>query len=278
MADLTGQTVASTYNLLLKIDTTGIDSTLRVVESGVGTDSALWLSSGGVKSLGTFEATGAATFGSTMAVTGLITATGGVTGDVTGNCTGSSGSCTGNSATADALSTARNISLSSDVTGSVSFDGSANSDIVSTIANNAVTTAKIAADAVTAVEIAASAVGTSELADDSVTYDKLAPNAIPAGIYMPFGGTSVPSGGWLECNGQAVSRTTYADLFTAISTNYGSGDGSTTFNVPNLTGRVPVGRDTGAARFDTIAETGGFKDDDLNETTYEVAAMYIIKT
>lgn len=277
MADLTGQTVASTYNLLLKIDTSGVDSTLRVVEGGTGTDSALWLSTGGVKSLGTFEATGATTLGGTLGVTGLITATGGVTGDVTGNCTGSSGSCTGNSITADALQTARNISVSGDVTGSVSFDGSANSDIVSTVSDNAVVTSKIAADAVTANEIAASAVGTSELADDSVTADKLAPNAIPAGIYMPFGGTSVPSGGWLECNGQSVSRTTYADLFAAIGTAYGNNDGST-FKVPNLAGRVAVGRDTGAARFDAIAETGGFKNDDATETTYEVAAMYIIKT
>ena len=55
-----------------------------------------------------------------------------------------------------------------------------------------------------------------------------------AGFMVIPGSTSVPSG-WLLCNGQAVSRTTYADLFTAIGTAFGGGDGSTTFNLPNLT-------------------------------------------
>jgi len=47
--------------------------------------------------------------------------------------------------------------------------------------------------------------------------------------------------GWLLCNGDAVSRTTYADLFAVIGTTYGSGNGSTTFNVPDFRGRVPAG-------------------------------------
>lgn len=47
--------------------------------------------------------------------------------------------------------------------------------------------------------------------------------------------------GWLLCDGSAISRTTYADLFAAISTTYGVGDGSTTFNLPDLRGRVGVG-------------------------------------
>lgn len=52
---------------------------------------------------------------------------------------------------------------------------------------------------------------------------------------------STPPDGWLLCNGQAVSRTTYANLFSVLGSTYGQGDGSTTFNVPDLTGRVPVG-------------------------------------
>lgn len=64
----------------------------------------------------------------------------------------------------------------------------------------------------------------------------------PAGVYVPYGGTTAPSG-WLLCYGQAVSRTTYAELFAAISTAYGVGDGSTTFNVPDLRGRFPLGKD-----------------------------------
>lgn len=49
------------------------------------------------------------------------------------------------------------------------------------------------------------------------------------------------TGGWLICNGQAVSRTAYADLFDAIGTVYGAGNGTTTFNVPDMRDRVPLG-------------------------------------
>jgi microcystin-dependent protein len=52
---------------------------------------------------------------------------------------------------------------------------------------------------------------------------------------------------WLVCNAQAVSRTTYATLFALIGTSFGVGDGSTTFNLPDLRGRVPVGVGTGDA-------------------------------
>jgi microcystin-dependent protein len=65
---------------------------------------------------------------------------------------------------------------------------------------------------------------------------------IPAGIVSPFAGSAAPSG-WLLCAGQAVNRTTYATLFTAISTTYGVGDGSTTFNLPDLRGRAVFGED-----------------------------------
>ena len=69
-----------------------------------------------------------------------------------------------------------------------------------------------------------------------------APNPIDAGTIVPWAKSSTPTG-WLECDGSAVSRTTYADLFTAIGTTYGSGDGSTTFNVPDLRGRTVCGKD-----------------------------------
>lgn len=57
---------------------------------------------------------------------------------------------------------------------------------------------------------------------------------IPAGSMMPYlgGATTTPPDGWLFCDGQAVSRTTYGDLFAAIGVTYGSGNGSTTFNLP----------------------------------------------
>lgn len=55
----------------------------------------------------------------------------------------------------------------------------------------------------------------------------------PIGTIFAFAGNNIPSG-YLPCNGSAISRTTYADLFAVIGTAYGSGDGSTTFNLPNL--------------------------------------------
>jgi microcystin-dependent protein len=67
----------------------------------------------------------------------------------------------------------------------------------------------------------------------------------PAGIIAPFAGTSAPSG-WLACQGQAISRSTYATLFTAIGTTWGSGDGSTTFNLPDLRGVFLRGTGTNA--------------------------------
>lgn len=64
----------------------------------------------------------------------------------------------------------------------------------------------------------------------------------PSGVVLPFAGSTAPSG-WLLCFGQAVSRTTYASLFAAIGTAFGVGDGSTTFNLPDMRGRVPGGKD-----------------------------------
>jgi microcystin-dependent protein len=64
----------------------------------------------------------------------------------------------------------------------------------------------------------------------------------PAGIISPYAGSAAPSG-WLLCYGQAVSRTTYAGLFATIGTDFGAGDASTTFNVPDFRGRAPFGKD-----------------------------------
>lgn len=78
-----------------------------------------------------------------------------------------------------------------------------------------------------------------------------APGSVPVACIMPFAGTVAPSD-WALCYGQAISRVTYASLFTAIGTVYGTGDGSTTFNLPDLRGRVVAGKDdmggTGASR------------------------------
>lgn len=79
----------------------------------------------------------------------------------------------------------------------------------------------------------------------------------PTGSVVSYGGSSAPSG-WLLCDGIAVSRTTYADLFALLDATFGPGDGSTTFNLPDLRGRVPVGvgQQSGGTNF-TLALTGG---------------------
>lgn len=82
---------------------------------------------------------------------------------------------------------------------------------------------------------------------------------VPAGSVISFGGAAAPTG-WLLCFGQAVSRTTYAALFAVIGTVFGSGDGATTFNLPDIRGRVDAGKDDmggAAAGRLTGAQTGG---------------------
>jgi microcystin-dependent protein len=66
--------------------------------------------------------------------------------------------------------------------------------------------------------------------------------SVPPGSVVDFAGSSAPTG-WLLCAGQAVSRTNFANLFAAIGTTFGVGDGGTTFNLPDLRGRVAAGRD-----------------------------------
>jgi microcystin-dependent protein len=75
---------------------------------------------------------------------------------------------------------------------------------------------------------------------------------IPTATIVPWSDSSVPSG-FLECDGSAVSRSTYAALFAIVGTTYGSGDGSTTFNVPDLQDNVAVGKSGTKA----LASTGG---------------------
>jgi microcystin-dependent protein len=89
------------------------------------------------------------------------------------------------------------------------------------------------------------------------------PTATPHhGTFMPIGAVQafagVPPAGWLLCSGAQVSRTTYAALFGVISTTYGAGDGSTTFNLPDLRGRAIIGTGTGTGLTPrTLADTLG---------------------
>ena len=97
----------------------------------------------------------------------------------------------------------------------------------------------------------------------------------PIGTISPFGGSSVPSG-YLLCNGQAVNRTTYAELFAVIGTAFGTGDGSTTFNVPDMRESVPkgaglTGKTVGAHLDADGLAVGEFLDDRIQNITGEIA-------
>lgn len=95
---------------------------------------------------------------------------------------------------------------------------------------------------------------------------------LPVGLVFPFAGTTVPDS-FLECNGAAVSRTTYADLFAVIGTTYGTGDGSTTFNLPDYREVALVGAGQNAT--DSITDhdvytVGQFKDEQFKSHTHGV--------
>lgn len=79
------------------------------------------------------------------------------------------------------------------------------------------------------------------------------------GSSMEWYTNSDPNANWMIQDGRAISRTTYATLFALLGITFGAGNGTTTFNIPNRQGRVPVGRDAGQTEFDTIGETGGAK-------------------
>lgn len=81
----------------------------------------------------------------------------------------------------------------------------------------------------------------------------------PIGSITAFAGSTIPAN-WLLCNGQAISRTDYSELFAVVGTTYGAGDGSTTFNLPDLRGRVAVGVDSTDANLDSLGKTYGEKE------------------
>ncbi|MDA0179025.1 tail fiber protein [Solirubrobacter phytolaccae] len=98
--------------------------------------------------------------------------------------------------------------------------------------------------------------------------------ATPAGSVIATARSEAPTG-WLLCDGAAVSRTTYAALFAAIGTAYGAGNGFSTFNLPDLRGRVPVGVDGSANRQDAndaLGSAGGAQKHTLTALELPAAA------
>ena len=109
----------------------------------------------------------------------------------------------------------------------------------------------------------------------AITQEMLAPGiATPAGTVSMFAGAAAPQG-WLLCQGQAVSRDTYANLFAAIGTTYGAGDRTTTFNLPDLQSHFPIGKSSTYA----LGSKGGSSTKNLqhvphnSESTLTIAEM-----
>lgn len=110
--------------------------------------------------------------------------------------------------------------------------------------------------------------------------------AVPIGVVNPFAGATAPSG-WLLCFGQAVSRSQYSGLFSVINTTYGSGDGSTTFALPDMRGRAVAGKDdmggTAASQITsavsgitgtTLGATGGTQNPPLHQHANTVSGTF----
>ena len=128
--------------------------------------------------------------------------------------------------------------------------------VVADIADGSITTAKIADDAVTTAKIGAAAVTGTEIHTDAVTAAHL-PDGYGTdliGVIISYPKDTLPTG-FLACDGSAVSRTTYAALFAVVGTTYGTGDGSSTFNVPDL--RATFLRGAGDQTYSSKAYSGG---------------------
>lgn len=135
--------------------------------------------------------------------------------------------------------TARTV-MSADATDSIF---SVNDDRNFTVKTNASTRLTINSTAATStVPVVLPTIPTTALQAATKSY---VDQVLPAGCIMPFAGTSAPTS-WVACDGSAISRSTYATLFAAIGTTWGVGDGSTTFNVPDLRGMFVRGTGTNA--------------------------------
>jgi microcystin-dependent protein len=203
--------------------------------------------------------------GRTIALTGDVT---GTTGAFNGSANVSAATTIANNAVTAGKIADNNVTTAKIANSNVTTAKIADANVTTVkIADANVTTAKIAANAVTSSELANSAVATANIANLAVTTAKIADGnvtlaklvaavqeaLVPAGAVQAFAMNSAPSG-WLSANGSNVSRSVYANLFAAIGTTYGAGNGSTTFTLPDLRGYFVRG--TGTNSDGTAA--GGF--------------------
>jgi hypothetical protein len=167
---------------------------------------------------------------------------------------------------------------------------------VASFTANTLTATTITADTLTATSITTSILDVTQIQGGGATFtgnvsateyygggsNITGISTIPSGAIFPYGGTTEPSN-YLFCYGQDVNRTTYSDLFTAIGTTYGVGDGATTFALPDLRGRVVAGKDdmggtsanrltdqSGGVNGDILGDSGGLETHTL--TTAQLAA------
>ena len=174
----------------------------------------------------------------------------------------------------------------------------ANTLTASTLTATSITTSILAATDVSTSLLTATSITTSVIDASSITVtgnvsaaeyygdgsnlSGVSTDSIPSGAVFPYAGITEPSG-YLFCYGQAISRSTYSDLFSAIGTTYGSGDFTTTFNLPDLRGRVVAGQDdmggssanrltgaSGGVNGDVLGAAGGDEGHQLTEA--ELAA------
>lgn len=138
-----------------------------------------------------------------------------------------------------------------DVAGNANISGNLNAAKYQTSAPSSPVTGQIWIDS----DATASVINTNDFLL-KVDFDL---QSIPIGGVTQYAGATSPSANWAICDGSAVSRTTYATLFARIGTTYGVGNGTTTFNLPNVKGKVIAGLDSTQTEFDALAETGGAK-------------------
>lgn len=210
------------------------------------------------------------------------------------------GTLNGNASTATKLATPRTLSLSGKAAGSATFDGSANVSINVTSVNadtatkatrdsagNVITDTYLkkagdtATDDLTAPNFVGHLTGNADTATNADKVDgyhasDLLNQSIRVGVVLPFSGSTIPSG-YLPCNGAAVSRTTYKALFDVIGTTYGTGDGSMTFNLPDLVDKFIEGSTTAgtvkAAGLPNI--TGSTSGTDVQNNFKGTGAFYV---
>ena len=141
------------------------------------------------------------------------------------------------------------------------------------LADGSVTLAKMAKELIATTAQAADKSNAKTIITPARMHEVINSYLMPAGTIVSYAGASIPSG-WLLCNGANVSRTTYANLFRAIGTKWGAGDGSTTFALPDSDGRVLQGA-TDASKVGKYLEAGlpniigDISPEDVNQVTMD---------